>query len=101
MTWMISKAIIAGILLTAFFTSAIVWYAKSSMSTNPRARLRLYVVESLMVLGIAVLYLRSANGRDSKLALMVAALVIASWLFRGARHLLRKNCNDRTGDKIA
>jgi hypothetical protein len=90
MTWMIVKIIVAVIVLTAFFTWTMVWFVRSSMSENPTVRRRLQLVDGLISVGVAAYYALPAQGKQSKLALMVSGLIIALWLFRGARFLLHR-----------
>ena len=71
-----------------------VWYARSSMSENPRVRRRLQVVEGLMSVGTAAFYALRAENRNSTLALMVVGLVVALWVFRGLRFLLRRGSQE-------
>jgi len=86
MTWTIVKLIVAVIVLTAFFTWTMVWVVRSSMSENTRVRRRLQLADGLISVATAAYY--GLVAKQSKLALIMAGLIIALWLFRVTRFFL-------------
>ncbi len=85
-------AVIVGCLAAAgFITLAAAWYAGSSMSVDASVRRRVQLVEALM--GFAILSFSAAtsqNARDRKLALVLIGVIVAAWMFRGAKLLLTR-----------
>ena len=92
MTWMIAKVVVGVLVLTAFFTWTMVWFVSSWTSENPKVRRRVQFADGLVSLGMAVFYgLRALTGKESKLALIWSALVIALWVFRTAKSLFYRH----------
>lgn len=92
MTWMIVRTIVGVLVVTAFFVWMMLWFIRSSMSENPRVRRRLQFVDGLISVGIATAYAVSPpNGKDRQVAIAISGLVIALWLFRGAKAFLHRD----------
>ena len=91
---MIVRIIVGVLVLTACIMWTMVWFISSSLSENPRVRRRLQFVDAFISLGIGIPYafaLGAANGKERKLAFTISGLVIALWLFRGAKALLHRD----------
>jgi hypothetical protein len=84
-------AIVAVLASTGLFTWALVGGIRSSMSEDIRVRRRFRIFEVLTSGAVALLCAaRADNPKEQKLALAVIAVIIAAWIFRGARLLLAK-----------
>ena len=98
MAWTIFKVIVAVSLTTVFFTYAMVWYIRSSMSEDLAVRRRLHIVDSLVFFAIAGFsILHPANRIELTVALIVSGLVVALWLWRGVRFFAQRRRTDDVG----
>ena len=85
------KVIIGVSFASAFFTYAMVWYVRSSLSENLGVRRRLHIADSLLILAMAGIYiLHPANRTELIVALMMSGLVVVVWLWRGVRFVHRR-----------
>ncbi|HKR82953.1 MAG TPA: hypothetical protein VJS37_02190 [Terriglobales bacterium] len=100
MPWTILKIIVTVTFGTLFFTYAMVWYVRSSLSEDLAVRRRLRIVDGVVCLVIAGFsILHPANKSELTVALIVSGLVVALWLWRGVRFFRRRteDAGIRTG----
>ncbi len=91
MIWKIILAVVAVAAGTAYMTGGIVWYVTSSLSENPKKRRRAQLMDCLLSLGLATIYvLRAAKGEEPKVAGIMFGLVIPFCLYRVVRLLLQE-----------
>jgi uncharacterized membrane protein YeiH len=84
-------AIVAVPIITACFAMAILWYARSSTSADPKVRYQARVVEVLTSLGAAVFSLLGAqSARERSWIFAIIGAVVTAWFFRGVRLLMRR-----------